>query len=91
VSRANASPTNPESFFYASTDLCGFYLPVLYTSYVILLLPQPSDFSPPSNLSGPNVPVSVFHLTDYITVRPTKLITIHPRLIDSDILPYRFK
>jgi len=35
--------------------------------YVILLLPQPSGFSPPSNLSGPNVPVSVFHLTDYIS------------------------
>jgi phosphatidylethanolamine-binding protein (PEBP) family uncharacterized protein len=35
--------------------------------YVILLLPQPSGFSPPSNLSAPNVPVSVFHLTDYIS------------------------
>jgi len=35
--------------------------------YVILLLPQPSDFSPPSDLSSPNTPVSVFHLTDYIS------------------------
>jgi len=35
--------------------------------YVILLLPQPSSFSPPANLSSPNVPVSVFHLTDYIS------------------------
>lgn len=35
--------------------------------YVILLLPQPSTFSPPANLSQPNVGVSVFHLTDYIS------------------------
>jgi len=35
--------------------------------YVILLISQPSDFAPPSNLSSPNVPVSVFHLTDYIS------------------------
>ncbi|KAI0303374.1 phosphatidylethanolamine-binding protein [Multifurca ochricompacta] len=35
--------------------------------YVILLLPQPSSFSPPANLSQPNVGVSVFHLTDYIS------------------------
>jgi hypothetical protein len=43
------------------------------TSYVILLLPQPSDFSPPANLSKPNVGVSTFELTDYISVRLTKL------------------
>ncbi|KAH9057646.1 hypothetical protein EDB87DRAFT_1629713 [Lactarius vividus] len=36
--------------------------------YVILLLPQPSTFSPPANLTQPNVGVSVFHLTDYISV-----------------------
>jgi len=35
--------------------------------YVILLLPQPSTFSPPANLSQPNVGVSVFHLNDYIS------------------------
>jgi len=35
--------------------------------YVILLLPQPSSFSPPSNLSKPNVGVSVFHLDEYIS------------------------
>ncbi|KAI0050019.1 PEBP-like protein [Auriscalpium vulgare] len=35
--------------------------------YVILLLPQPSSFSPPANLTQPNVGVSVFHLTDYIS------------------------
>ncbi|KAF8266615.1 phosphatidylethanolamine-binding protein [Lactarius quietus] len=35
--------------------------------YVILLLPQPSSFSPPANLSQPNVGVSVFVLTDYIS------------------------
>ncbi|KAH9171461.1 phosphatidylethanolamine-binding protein [Lactarius sanguifluus] len=35
--------------------------------YVILLLPQPSTFSPPANLTQPNVGVSVFHLTDYIS------------------------
>ena len=80
-------PTNPESFFNASTYPCVFT-----TSYVILLLPQPSDFSPPSNLSSPNVPVSVFHLTDYISVRPTKLISMHPGLlIDSNILPERLQ
>ncbi|KAF8496703.1 phosphatidylethanolamine-binding protein [Russula emetica] len=49
--------------------------------YVILLLPQPSDFSPPSNLSSPNVPVSIFDLVDYISVRPTKLIITHPGTI----------
>jgi hypothetical protein len=72
---------------------CSFPLPVPYTtSYVILLLPQPSDFSPPSNLSGPNVPVSVFELTEYISVRPTKLVIMHlGLLIDSNILPERFK
>jgi phosphatidylethanolamine-binding protein (PEBP) family uncharacterized protein len=36
--------------------------------YVILLLPQPSSFSPPANLTNPNVGLSVyFHLTDYIS------------------------
>ncbi|KAH9989785.1 phosphatidylethanolamine-binding protein [Russula vinacea] len=35
--------------------------------YVILLLPQPSSFSPPSNLSKPGVAVSVFNLDDYIS------------------------
>jgi len=35
--------------------------------YVILLLPQRSSFSPPANLSKPNVGVSVFHLTEYIS------------------------
>jgi phosphatidylethanolamine-binding protein (PEBP) family uncharacterized protein len=35
--------------------------------YVILLLPQPSTFSPPANLSSANVGVSVFELTDYIS------------------------
>jgi len=34
--------------------------------YVILLLPQPSGFSPPANLSTPNTPVSTFFLTNYI-------------------------
>jgi hypothetical protein len=68
-------------------------LPVPYaSSYVILLLPQPSDFSPPSDLSSPNTPVSVFHLTDYISVRPSKRVIMHPGpLIDSNILPERFK
>jgi hypothetical protein len=62
------------------------------TSYVILLLPQPADFSPPSNLSKPNVGVSVFHLTDYITVRSTKFIIMHLGLLtDSNILPECFK
>jgi hypothetical protein len=41
-------------------------------SYVILLLPQPSTFSPPANLSKPDVGVSVFELTDYISVCPTQ-------------------
>jgi len=50
-------------------------------SYVLLLLPQPSDFSPPENLSRPGVEVSVFRLTDYISVRPTKLITMNPGLL----------
>jgi hypothetical protein len=83
----------PGEFFYAGTDPCAFPLPIPYTtSYVILLLPQLSDFSPPSNLSGPNVPVSVFHLTDCISVRPTKLIGMHSGLlIDSNIPPERFK
>jgi phosphatidylethanolamine-binding protein (PEBP) family uncharacterized protein len=35
--------------------------------YVILLLPQPSTFSPPANLSKSGVGVSVFELTDYIS------------------------
>lgn len=35
--------------------------------YVILLYTQPTDFSPPSNLSRPNVPVSVFRLTEYVS------------------------
>jgi len=35
--------------------------------YVLLLLPQPSTFSQPANLSQTNVGVSVFHLTDYIS------------------------
>jgi len=35
--------------------------------YVILLLSQPSNFSPPANLSSANVGVSVFELTDYIS------------------------
>jgi hypothetical protein len=36
--------------------------------YVILLLPQPSSFSPPANLSKPNVgPDLYFHITDYIS------------------------
>jgi hypothetical protein len=35
--------------------------------YVILLLPQPSNFSPPANLSQANTGVSVFELTDYIS------------------------
>jgi len=34
--------------------------------YVLLLLPQSSTFSPPANLSQPNVPVSLFNLTGYI-------------------------
>lgn len=68
-------------------------LPVPYaSSYVILLLPQPSDFSPPSDLSSPNTPVSVFHLTDYISVRPGKRVIMHTGpLMDSNILPERFK
>jgi hypothetical protein len=64
--------------------------PALFTtSYVILLLPQPSDFSPPSNLSGPNVAVSTFLLTDYISVRPTKLISMHPGLLIDSNNPFR--
>ncbi|KZV70455.1 PEBP-like protein [Peniophora sp. CONT] len=35
--------------------------------YVILVLPQPDDFSPPSNLSTANTPLGVFQLTDYIS------------------------
>jgi len=35
--------------------------------YVILILPQPDNFSPPANLSSPGVPVSTFDLNDYIT------------------------
>lgn len=36
--------------------------------YVILLLPQPSSFSPPANLANPIVgPLLNFHLTDYIS------------------------
>jgi phosphatidylethanolamine-binding protein (PEBP) family uncharacterized protein len=36
--------------------------------YVILLLPQPSSFSPPANLTNPVVgPSLYFHLTDYIS------------------------
>lgn len=35
--------------------------------YVILVLPQPDNFSPPSNLSSPNTPLGVFSLTDYIS------------------------
>jgi phosphatidylethanolamine-binding protein (PEBP) family uncharacterized protein len=36
--------------------------------YVILLLPQPSSFSPPANLTKPNSGPSLnFHLTDYIS------------------------
>jgi phosphatidylethanolamine-binding protein len=36
--------------------------------YVILLLPQPSSFSPPANLSKANVgPDIYFHITDYIS------------------------
>lgn len=35
--------------------------------YVILLLPQGSDFTPPANLSTANVGVSVFNLEDYIS------------------------
>jgi hypothetical protein len=35
--------------------------------YVIMLIQQPSTFSPPANLTQPNVGVSVFHLTDYIS------------------------
>jgi phosphatidylethanolamine-binding protein (PEBP) family uncharacterized protein len=34
--------------------------------YVILLLPQPSSFSPPANLSSPIVGIDLyFHITDY--------------------------
>ena len=39
-----------------------------FYSYVILLLVQPQNFSPPANLSSANVGVSVFELTDYIKV-----------------------
>ena len=36
--------------------------------YVILLLPRPSSFSPPANLTSPTVgPSFYFHLTDYIS------------------------
>ncbi|KAI0029323.1 phosphatidylethanolamine-binding protein [Vararia minispora EC-137] len=35
--------------------------------YVILLLPQPANFSPPSNLSSPNTPLGVFSLNGYIS------------------------
>jgi hypothetical protein len=35
--------------------------------YVILLLPQPSSFSPPANLSKPNVGPDIYlHITDYM-------------------------
>src|SRR6267154_2064631 len=36
--------------------------------YVILLFSQPPSFSPPANLSSPNVGIDLyFHLTDYIS------------------------
>src|SRR6266566_4749399 len=36
--------------------------------YVILLFPQPPSFSPPANLSSPNVGIDLyFHLKDYIS------------------------
>ena len=36
--------------------------------YTILLFPQPPSFSPPANLSSPNVGIDLyFHLTDYIS------------------------
>ena len=40
------------------------------SSYVILLFAQPESFTPPSNLSTPGVPVSVFNLDDYVQARP---------------------
>lgn len=36
-------------------------------SYVILLLAQGDNFSPPSDLSQANIGVSVFNLTDYLS------------------------
>lgn len=35
--------------------------------YVILLYSQPADFTPPANLSSPNIGVSVFSLADYVS------------------------
>ena len=63
----------PHSAFLRLYAVLTLPLSLPITSYVILLLPQPSDFSPPANLSKPNVGVSTFELTDYISVRLTKL------------------
>ena len=52
--------------------------------YVILVLPQPDDFSPPSNLSSPNTPLGVFGLTDYISVC---LLLRTPELLSLTALP----
>ncbi|THH08529.1 hypothetical protein EW145_g2639 [Phellinidium pouzarii] len=35
--------------------------------YVILLYTQPTSFTPPANLSSPNIGVSVFSLSDYVS------------------------
>ncbi|KAI5124035.1 hypothetical protein M0805_003864 [Coniferiporia weirii] len=35
--------------------------------YVVLLYSQPSSFTPPANLSSPNIGVSVFSLSDYVS------------------------
>lgn len=34
---------------------------------MILLYSQPADFTPPANLSTPNIGVSVFSLSDYVS------------------------
>lgn len=39
------------------------------SSYVILLLAQGDNFSPPSNLTDANQGVSVFNLADYLSAR----------------------
>ena len=57
------------SLSFSLSPFCSRAPRLYYFSYVILLLPQPAAFSPPANLSQPNVGVSVFVLTDYISVR----------------------
>ena len=76
-SDSNSSPSGSPSALNVSTDRA-----VVVTNYVspqppvgtglhryaILLFPQPPSFSPPANLSNPNVGIDLyFHLTDYMS------------------------